>query len=261
MNTANAVADRLGQSFDMFRVLVGRELHTRYKGSFFGILWAVLSPLGTVVVMSFVFGRVLDMRIPNYTAFIYTGLLPWIWFSTAVQSGASTLAENRDLVRIPFFYRPLLPAIVTSTNFLLYLFALPVLLVLVVIDGLPITTAMLALPAVWIVQSLLTLAVTILVSATAVLVRDIQHLLGVVLLFWFYLTPVFYDLQQVPLSFRPWFELNPMAALVLAHREILVHGRSPDWNALGYWAVIGAVLLTASIFVFRALEDAFVEES
>lgn len=246
---------------DTLRILVSRELRTRYKGSFFGILWAILSPLGTVVVFQFIFGTVLDVDVPNFAAFIYSGLLPWVWFSTALQTGANTLTENRDLVRTPFFSKPLLPAVVTCTNFLLYLCALPVLLLLLVADGVPVTNAALALPAIWIVQGLLTLAMTVLIAAAGVVVRDVQHLMGVVLLFWFYFTPIFYSLEQVPAEYSRWFQLNPMTAIVSAHRAVTLYGQSPDWNELGFWSVLAIGIGGLSLAVFRVLEDAFIDEA
>ena len=254
-------AHSIGQRIDTVRVLVARELRTRYKGSFFGMLWAILSPLGTVVVLEFVFSNVMDVKIPHFGAFIYSGLLPWVWFSAAVQTGASALSDNRDLVRIPFFSKPLLPADVTCANFLQYLFALPVLLLLLVVDGIALTGAMLALPAIWVVQGIITLALTVFIAAIGVVIRDVQHLMGVVLLFWFYLTPIFYGLDQVPTEYTRWFELNPMTAMVSAHRAVTLYGQAPDWTALAIWTLIGGILMVISLMVFRGLEDAFVDQA
>jgi lipopolysaccharide transport system permease protein len=251
----------LGRMADTLQALVGREFRIRYKGSFFGVLWAILSPLGTVAILQFVFGRVMSVSVPHFEAFIYSGLLPWIWFSAAVQTGATTLVDNRDLVRTPFFVKPLLPGVVTCTNFLLYLAAFPVLLLLLVADGIPLTPAFLALPAVWLCQALLTLGITVLIAAIGALVRDVQHLMGVVLLFWFYLTPIFYDLEQVPRESMRWFSLNPMTPIISAHRAVTLYGRFPDWSELAAWTLIGVVVLIVSLRVFHALEDAFVEEA
>jgi len=249
-----------GYFWDAIVTLVRRELQIRYKGSVLGLLWAVLSPLGTVVVLSVLFKTILPLNIPHYAAFVYSGLLPWTWFQSAVQIGSATLVDNRDLVRKPFFPRLLLPAVVTSSNFMLYLLALPVLLGLLGIDGLPLTWKLLFLPLIWIVQATFTLACTILVAALGVLIRDVQHLLTVGLLLWFYLTPVFYDLDRIALAQARWLKLNPMTALILAHRSVLLYGQSPDWALLGRAFLVGALLLVISLLVFRALEDAFIEE-
>jgi lipopolysaccharide transport system permease protein len=258
---AARLAHAAGHLIDTLHVLVGREFRIRYKGSFFGILWAVLSPLGTVVILQFVFSRVMTIDISDFSAFIYSGLLPWVWFSSAVQTGAMTLTENRDLVRTPFFSKPLLPCAVTCTNFLLYLFAFPVLLLMLTAEGIPLTRALVALPVIWMVQGILTLGATIFIAAVGLLVRDVQHLMGVLLLFWFYLTPIFYGVDQVPSAAVGWFALNPMTPIVSAHRDVTLYGRFPNWSELGYWAGAGGAILAVSLLIFRSLEDTFIDEA
>jgi lipopolysaccharide transport system permease protein len=204
---------------------------------------------------------VLTFAAPHFGAFMYSAMLPWVWFQTAVQLAASTLSDNRALVRTPFFSKPLLPWTLTCTNFLLYLFALPVLLILILNDGLSLTRALVALPVIWIAEWILTLGFTVLIAAIGVLVRDIQHLMTVVLLFWFYLTPIFYDLNQVPPGSARWFSYNPMTAIVTAHRAVTVYGQFPDWAALASVTTVGAVLLAISLMIFNRLEDAFIDET
>ena len=254
-------SESTGHFIDTLRVLVAREFRMRYKGSILGILWAVISPLGTVVVLQFLFTKVLNSGRPHFPVFLYCGILPWTWFQASVQTGSTTLNENRDLVRTPFFSKPLLPWTVTCTNFIFYLFSLPVFLGLMVYEGLPFTNALLVLPVVWIVQWILTLAFTVLMAAIGILVRDWPHLLAVVLLFWFYLTPIFYDIGQLPPDTARWFAYNPLTAIVSAHRAILIHGELPDWAALGSVLVAGTALLAASLFIFRTLEDSFIDKA
>lgn len=249
-----------GYYMDVITTLVGRELRIRYKGSLLGLLWAVLSPLGTVLILHVLFSKILPLNIPNYAAFIYSGLLPWTWFQSALITSASTLYDNRDLVRKPFFPRQLLPAVVTSSNFILYLLALPVMFLLLLIEGLTPAPALVYLPLVWLILGAFTLSCAVLAAALGVLIRDIQHLLGVGMLLWFYLTPIFYDPGRIAPEQARWLMLNPVAVLVQAHREIVLYGRPPDMAALGIVALLTLVLLVASRAFFRGLEDVFVEE-
>jgi lipopolysaccharide transport system permease protein len=251
--------DRLGHSADTLQTLVGRELNIRYKGSLLGMLWAILSPLGTVAVLYLLFTKILPLGIPHYPTFIYCGLLPWTWFHSAVQSGATALVDNRDLVKQPFFPKIVLPAVVTGTNYLLYLLALPVLALLATIDGVPITVAVLWLPVVWIALGIFTLACAVLVGAAGLLVRDIPHLLGVALMLWFYVTPVFYDVSQLSPGVASWFHLNPLTAVVQAHRAIVLEGRAPDWWPLASTAMIGIVAAFVGRAVFHSVEGTLVE--
>jgi ABC-type polysaccharide/polyol phosphate export permease len=112
----------------------------------------------------------------------------------------------------------------------------------------------------WAVTALFTLAATVLVSALGVLVRDVQHVLGVVLLLGFYLTPVFYDLDRVAPAYARWLRLNPLTVLVEAHRDLTLYGRAPDWAALAACAAGSLALLAISVAVFRTFEHVMVEE-
>src|SRR6188472_2221465 len=93
-----STSETTGHFVDTLRVLVARDFRMRYKGSFLGILWAVLTPLATVFVFEFLFTKVLNLGGSHFPVFLYTGLLPWTWFQASLQSGSSSLADNRDLV-------------------------------------------------------------------------------------------------------------------------------------------------------------------
>ena len=254
-----AFARQLGYSSDVVSILIGREFKIRYKGSWLGIAWSILSPLGPVAVLHILFTTMLPLNIPHYAAFVYSGLLPWTWFQATVQTSATTLIDNRDLVRKPFFPRTLLPAVVTGTNFLLYLLALPVLFILLLIDGIALTPALLVLPVVWLVLAIFALSWSMFIAAIGVLVRDVPHLLGVIMLLWFYMTPIFYDTAQLSPETQSNLNLNPMAALIQAHRMITLQGQMPDWQALGGSFLLSIILFMLGLFVFRALNDSFAE--
>lgn len=245
---------------DVINVLVGRELRIRYKGSLLGILWALLSPLGTAAVLYLLFSRILPLGIPHFAAFLYSGLLAWTWFQSTVFTAAASLNDNRDLVRKPFFPSQLLPGVVTATNFVLYLLALPVMFGLLLVEGLPLSPALALLPLVWLALGVFTLACALLVAALGVLVRDLQHILGVAMLLWFYLTPIFYDLERLAPAAQRWLLLNPMAVLVQAHRRVLLYGQAPDLPALALVLLLSLALLAGSAALFHLLQDAFVEE-
>jgi lipopolysaccharide transport system permease protein len=250
----------LGHYVDVVRVLVARELAVRFKGSTLGLAWTIVTPLATVAILYFLFTRILPLNISYYSSHIYTGLLPWTWLSASVFGGAATLLDHRDLVRKPFFARPLLPLTVVATNFLLYLLALPVLLALLLIEGLTLPATLLLLPIIWIIQAILALALSMLLAALSVLVRDIEHILGVVMLLWFYLTPIFYDIDNLSPTLRTIYAFNPMSVIVLAHRAVCIDGTAPDWYALSGVAAASMLLLALGIKVFHELEDLFVDE-
>ncbi|MFN7917462.1 MAG: ABC transporter permease [Vicinamibacterales bacterium] len=255
------MSESTGHFVDTLWTLVQRDIKTRYKGSALGILWALLTPLGTVAVFQFVFTRVIDAGVQHFPVFLYCGILPWTWFQSSLQFSSSVLQDNRDLVRTPFFSKPLLPWTVTCTNFAMYLLALPVLILLMVWQGIPVTSAVVMLPAVWFTQWVLSIGFAMLMASIGIVIRDWQHLISVLLVFWFYLTPIFYDVATLPKSVAPWFALNPMTTIVEAHRAIIMLGRAPDWVMLGSVLAAGVVLSVVSLVVFRALEESFVDRA
>lgn len=256
-----SMSESSGHFVDTLWTLVQRDIKTRYKGSTLGLLWALLTPLGTVAVFQFVFSSVLETSVSHFPAFLYCGILPWTWFQMSLQLSSSVLQDNRDLVRTPFFSKPLLPWTVTCTNFAMYLLSLPVLILLMAWDGLPMTTALTLLPVVWLTQWVLTIGFSLLMASIGIVIKDWQHLISVLLVFWFYLTPIFYDTATLPKNLAPWFAINPMTTIVAAHRAIVLEGHAPDWVMLGMVFGGSIVLSVVSLIVFRALEESFVDRA
>jgi lipopolysaccharide transport system permease protein len=259
-NTPGSPSHRLAYYWEVVQALIGRDFAMRYKGSTLGLLWAVLSPLAMAAILYVVFTRIVPLGIPHYSTYVFTGLLPWTWFSGSVLTGAASLLSNRDLVRKPFFAKPVLPVVVVGTHFLLYMLALPVLFGSLLVEGLAPTATLLLLPILWAVQALLTLAVTMLVAALSVIVPDMRHLLEIVLILWFYLTPIFYDVRLLPAETARYFVLNPLAVIIKSHRDVSIAGLAPDWLALGITTATALIVFVLAYAVFRLFDDVFVEE-
>ena len=107
--------------------LLAREIKVRYKGSLLGLLWAWLSPLGTVLVLHVLFTRIVPLQIPHYAAFVYSGLLPWTWFSTALNESAGVLISGGNLIKKVLFPAEVLPIVSVLTNMVHFFFGLPIL--------------------------------------------------------------------------------------------------------------------------------------
>src|SRR5690606_32544962 len=158
--------------------LVQRELQARYRGSVLGFLWTFLNPTLLMLVYGLVFSVYMRQSIPNYLYFMFVGLLPWIWFSTSVVSGASSISDRRDLLTKVHFPAQVLPATVVTTHLVNFLLSLPLMFVLGAVHGIFPSWHLLALPFVVAVQLCLTLGVAYLVAALNVTFRDLQHIVG-----------------------------------------------------------------------------------
>jgi lipopolysaccharide transport system permease protein len=251
---------RLVHLRDLVWELVGREIKVRYTRSVLGVAWALVTPLAQLLVFSFLFRQVLPAGVPNYAAFTFCGVLVWGWFQSSVLFSAAAIVDNRDLIRRPGFPAAILPLVTVGTNFVHFVVALPVLLLVLLVSGLPVTPAVLALPLVVALQFVLTLGLAYVVAAVHVTFRDTQHVLGVGLMLLFYLTPVFYDAAAVPQRYRPLYDLNPLVHLVGAYRAILLGGGPPAPAPLLGLAVLGAAGLRLGLVVFARASDRFAEE-
>jgi lipopolysaccharide transport system permease protein len=246
--------------YDLLRELVVRDMKLRYKRSVLGIVWSLLNPLFQMLVFIFLSRRVLSLDIPNYPSFVFTGVLAWSWFQSAVITTTGAITGNRELIKRPGFPTAILPVVTVTANLIHFLLALPVPLLFLLLGGGRLTSAILTLPLVILLQFLLILGLGYLVATAQVTFRDTQHLLGVFLMLLFYLTPVFYDASMVPARYQTLYRLNPMFHLITAYRAILIQGDLPDLRVLLALGVLGGVLLWLGHTVFTRASYRFVEE-
>jgi lipopolysaccharide transport system permease protein len=246
--------------WDLLSVMVGRDIKLRYKRSFLGLAWSLLNPLAQFVILNFVFSTVLPLDIPNYTPFLFTGVLAWNWFSTALIVATNAIVDNRELIRRPGFPPALLPLIAVVSNLIHFVLALPILVLFVLTSGTPLTLAVLWLPVVIATQFILILSLAYFLATIEVTFRDTQYLLGIALLLGFYLTPVFYDATSAPNRFRLIYELNPMAIVLDAYRAALLGSGPVDLSALALLTLTAAGLLLLGYRVFMAASYHFAEE-
>ncbi len=239
--------------------LTGRQVTARYRGSVLGFLWTLLNPLLLMAVYSLVFTVYTRIDMDHYSAFVFTGLLPWLWFVSTLGDGALAIVGNGSLITKAMFPPEVLPLVSVLANFINFVFALPVLFLVLAIAGIPPGVSIVALPLLLAVQLLIVLGLVFLLSALNAQYRDVQHLLANVLTFWFFLCPVIYPVSNVPERFRALHSLNFMGELVVAYQDVLYHRRFPDWTSVTIVAVVGAALLLVGEWRFRRVRDSFAE--
>ncbi|AFY59007.1 ABC-type polysaccharide/polyol phosphate export systems, permease component [Rivularia sp. PCC 7116] len=258
--THNPFRWRLAYLYDLLRELVNREIKLLYKRSVLGIAWTLINPLLQLAVFAFVFQFLLPVNVPNYSSFVFTGLLVWNWFQNSIFQATGVIIHSRPLIRQPGFPTPILPVVTVTTGLIHFILALPVLIVFILIDGIQLTPLILFLPILQVLQFAVTVTLSYLLAALNVTFRDTQHTIGVVLQLFFYLTPIFYDITAVPKNYQSLYLINPMANLVTAYRDILITGTQPNWLALFLLTVSTAVILPVGYFYFKKQSARFVEE-
>lgn len=246
---------------EMVFSLVKRDLKGRYKGSILGFLWTFLNPLFQLAVYTMVFSTIMRSGIEDYYLFLFVALIPWIFFSTSLTGGASCILTQQDMVKKIYFPREVLPVSYVTSQFVNMLLSFIVIFMVLAISGYTINpAAVLCLPVIMLVEYVLALGFTMMMSAVTVYVRDVEYILGIVAMAWQFLTPIMYSLEQVPEKIRWIFTLNPMMYVITAYRDILYYGKVPRVETLMSAAVIGVLLLAAGWAVFYHLQKHFVEE-
>lgn len=255
-----ALPYRLIHLRDLLRELVVRDMKLRYKRSFLGIAWTLVNPLTQLLVYNFVFGVLFRIETPHYMAYLFIGITCWTWFQGAVLESTVAILQNRDLIRQPGFPAVLLPNVAVGTHMVHFVLTFPILVALLLMNGIPLTGAVAWVPLLILVQYALTLSFSLLAACLHVNFRDTQYLLGIFLMLGFFLTPILYDLSRVPEQYRPLYRLNPMTHLVDAYRAVLIRGEMPHLWSLVTVAAVSIVLLGLFYLLFRRASIGFVEE-
>lgn len=245
---------------DVVRVLVRRDFVSRYRNTALGFLWALVSPLLFLAVFYFVFGVVLKMGIAHYASFVLIGVLSWSWFQAALVQAVHSITGNANFISQPGFPTIALPVVAVASTFLTFLIALPLLVGFLVIEGARPAATIVLLPAVMLIQAVLTLALAYAVAALNVGLRDVQYVIPVVLQLGYYVTPIFYSPAHAPERLRGWLSLNPMYDIIDAYRTILLGSGPINWSGL-IVILLGALCTLCLTFVyFRRCSERFLEE-
>lgn len=244
---------------DLVLHLVRRELASAHRNTLLGWTWPLVRQLAQLAVLVFLFSKVLDLKIPDYPTFVFTGLIAWTWFATALTAAAYSVVSNAHFVTNPRFPTITLPFVAVAVPCFDVLMAMPVLLVLLGFEGRLGDTALL-LPLLLVAQFAFTAGVALIVSALNVYLRDVQNVVGVLLLLLFYLTPVFYGLKNVPPQFHWLLRANPLTAFVNADRAALFDGRLPALVDVAIASGSTIAALGIGLALFRRLQPGFVDE-
>ena len=199
--------------------------------------------------------------IENYYLFLFVALIPWIFFSTALTGGAGCILAQQDMVKKIYFPREVLPVAYVTSQFVNMLLSFIVIICVLVVSGHGFNIkAVLCLPVIMVVEYMLALGFTMVMSALTVYIRDLEYILGILAMAWQFLTPVMYTVEQAPEKIHWIFSMNPMTYIIIAYRDILYYGKMPKLETLLSAAVLGVLMLTVGWIVFYRLQRRFVDE-
>ncbi len=247
-----------------FRQLIGllvvRELKVRYKRSVLGLLWTMLNPLLLMVVYTVVFTTIMPSSLPNFSIFLLSALLPWLFFSTSLMQGLNSVLSNQDLIRKVRLPQAVFPLSVVGSNLVNFTLSMVPLVLLMAALKQPFTAALFFLPVAMLILTIFASGVTLLFATATVFFRDVKHLTEVLLQMLMYLSPVLYDLHMLGEHQNWWFRFfrvflktNPLTYLLALVREPVFYGRLPDLHTVLLAFGASALALLVGFVVFQRL--------
>ncbi|MCI9286527.1 MAG: ABC transporter permease [Clostridia bacterium] len=245
---------------ELLKTNVKKDVGGKYKNSFLGVLWSFINPLLQIAVYAFVFQIIMRSNIENYAVYLCCALVPWQYFSSVVLRGAATIIDNGNIIKKVYFPREILPISIVTSEGINFLISTIIILGFVIVSGIGLSVNIFWYFLIVIIQYIISLGISFIVSSLSVYFRDLLHLLGVFMQLLFYATPIVYSAQDVPASFRWLLKINPMSYLIEGYRTIFYDKMPPNFQSLGIALLMGIVLCVIGYFVFRKLEKGFAEE-
>ena len=241
---------------ELFYVLCWRELKVRYKQTVLGVAWAVLRPLATMVIMTFIFQRVAGLSGDgtSYPVLVLTGILAWQFFSTGLSQGAQSLIADQAIIAKVYFPRLILPISSILTAAVDFLIVLALLLSFMLFTQTPISWTLLGLPLFLLWLFVLTVGIALLLASLNVRYRDFRYILPLLLQLGFYASPVGFPTTAVPARYLSYFQLNPLVGLIDGFRWALLGTPFPQPASLVSGGGVTLLLVASGIYAFRNIE-------
>lgn len=239
--------------FDLLLALTQKEIKARYKNAVLGFLWIFINPLVQMLVMGFVFSLIFKFGIDNYYLFLFTGLLPWNFFSLALQKATSRIVFDRSLIQKSNFPREVIPLSTVLSHFFHFAVSWLMLIIYLLITRqwqfFTLSALGLQLSAISLLL-IFTCGLSLITSSLNVFYRDINFIVQALVLIWFYITPIVYPLQKIPQKYLPIFYLNPLSGIFTLLQKPFLDQQFPLEVLLGQIGFIG-ILTIVGIYIFK----------
>jgi lipopolysaccharide transport system permease protein len=248
-----------------YRELIGflawRDIMAIYKQAFFGIAWAVVRPIFSVLVYTLVFGRVAKLSSSGlpYPLFTLCGVVAWSFFATSLTQTTISLLGNTNLITKVYFPRLIIPIASLGRGAVDFVISLFILIILMIFYGILPFWHVILLPIFLLMGLAITLGIGLFFSALSVKYHDLKHAIPFFVQLWFWVTPVAYGLENIPEKYRLIFYLNPMTWIIQGFRWSLLGVGDMDVGKILIAGLFAAAVLTGGLFYFRRVESAFAD--
>lgn len=245
---------------ELLKTSVKKEVRSKYKNSFLGVLWSFLNPLLQIIVYAIIFSLILKNKQDNYAIFLCAGLIPWTYFSISINKSAFTIIENGNIIKKVYFPREIIPISVVTAETINFLISTLIILGFVIFGGIGISKYILYYPLILVAQYLVILAISFIISSICVYFRDLQHFIGIILQLLFYATPIVYSQNSIPPEYQWILKYNPMTYIVNAYRNIFYYKTAIDLKSIILLIIIAIGGCVCGYWIFSKLQKGFAEQ-
>ena len=254
------VFKELYQYRELLKTNVKKDIRGKYKASFLGVLWSFINPLLSVIVYAIVFHYIMRFNIDHYLIYLIAGIIPWTFFTSAINTGMNSILFNADIIKKVYFPRLILPISSVTSCLVNFLISCIIILLFVVFSGVGISIYLVFLPIVVIIQYVLCLGIAFILSAIEIYVKDVEHIINFFISMLFYVTPILYTPDYVPSNMKFILKLNPMAYIIDAYHSVFYYKSMPNLFELGMVFVFSLLVLLIGYHIFQKLQRKFAEE-
>ena len=247
-----------GDYIFLLRNMIVKDFKIRYRNMSLGVFWSLLNPLVMMGVLTFVFTKIFpNTNVKNFGVFVLCGLVPYNFLTIAWNAGTTSIFNNAGLIKRVPVPREVVPIAAVLSNCVHLFIQILLLLVASVAFGNSITIHWLWLPLVWALEIVFVCGITLVTSAFDVYIRDIRYVVESTITVMFWLVPIFYGFEVIPQQYRDVYQYNPVAALVLCLRNILLDARSPNPDTLLKLTLVSLFTFAFGWVVFGRMKQRF----
>lgn len=242
----------------LLKQLVIRDIKVKYKHSILGILWSVLNPLLTMLVISIVFSELFQSSVQNFSVYLISGNIIFSFFSEATSMSMTSIIGGAQLIKKVYIPKYIFPLSRNLSSFVNLLFSLIAVALIMIITKVKISLAILFMPIILILLLIFAIGFSLILSAYAVFFRDIIHFYSVLIMLLMYLTPLFYPEEIIPERYKIFLYLNPLYYFVKSFRLTILYAQMPDLQLVLTCLIIAFATLFIGFFVFYKKQDKFI---
>jgi lipopolysaccharide transport system permease protein len=248
-----------GDSIFLLENLVLRDFRIRYRNMSLGVLWSLLNPIVMMAVLTFVFTKLFPNPNKQFPVFLLCGLVPFNFFTIAWSTGTTSVVDSAGLVKRVPLPREIVPIAAVLSNCLHLLIQILLLLFVVLVFGNKINVQWFWLPLLWGLQVVFVCGLALITATVNVYIRDMRYVVESINTVLFWLVPIFYSFDDVPQKYAEIYKLNPIAAMVLCLRSILMKAESPHFSTLWRLTVVSLATFAVGYLIFRRGKGRFYE--